>query len=93
MMMNKLRNILFLMMVMTAMLVLVNSVAANGGMVIRWRVIGGGGGASSGGQYSISSSIGQPIVANASGVHDQLCAGYWCGAPSGYRLYLPTIQK
>ncbi len=90
---NKPHYILFLMMVITALLVVGNSVAANGGMIIHWRVIGGGGGASSGGQYTISSTIGQPIVANASGVHDQLCAGYWCGAPSGYHLYLPTIQK
>ncbi len=74
-------------------LVVIGSVLAGGGMVVGQHVIGGGGGMSSGGDYAVYTTIGQPVVGTSSRGDYELCAGYWCGASPGIRLYLPTMKK
>jgi hypothetical protein len=55
-------------------------------------VIGGGGGESTSGAYTLSGTIGQPVVGTGSTSPYELCSGYWCGLVT-YQLFLPTVLR
>jgi hypothetical protein len=78
---------------LAAVLILVGVVWADGLPTIDWWVIGGGGSSVSSGSYSLSGTVGQPIMgADLSGTR-YLCSGFWCGAMPEYHVYLPLILR
>lgn len=63
--------------------------------VLTWYSISGGGGqiTSSDGMYSLSSTVGQPVVGIVSQNGSKLCSGFWCQVWSYFNLHLPIIQR
>ena len=53
----------------------------DGDYELSWSTIDGGGGTSSGGQYTLTSTIGQPDAAWSSGGQYELLGGFWPGGP------------
>ncbi len=64
----------------------------NSGALDRW-VIGGGGSQAAAGGVALSGTIGQPLAYSAAGGSAELCAGFWCGLPGEYHLYLPQVIR
>jgi len=60
---------------------------------VDWNVIGGGGGHARAGIYSLDGTIGQAIAGKISNAPYELCAGFWCGAATDYKVYLPIVIK
>lgn len=54
---------------------------------------GGGGGAASSAHYAINFTVGQTVIGASSSASYQVGLGYWYGAASGGRVYLPLILK
>jgi hypothetical protein len=55
----------------------------------RW-VTGGGGGGAITGVFTLEATIGQPLAGYGG---EQLCSGFWCGAPGMSRLVLPVVLR
>ena len=77
--------------VLFSSLLLTGLVLAQG--VVDWDVTGGGGGHAEAGIYSLDGTIGQAIVGRISNTPYELCAGFWCGAATDYKVYLPVVIK
>jgi len=62
---------------------------------INWQVLAGGGhpATTNQGNISLNGTLGQPVIGTASGGDLTLSAGYWHGARSEYRIYLPLLLK
>jgi hypothetical protein len=69
------------------------ALAANG-YEIGWYSISGGGGqvTSYTGVYTISASVGQPVVGGVTQNETEVCSGFWCGVWSIVHIFLPFIQ-
>jgi len=68
-------------------------VMAAGIIEIDWYVIGSGGGSTTGGDYTLSGTIGQPVIGNASHANFDLCSGFWCKVVDYYKTILPLILR
>jgi hypothetical protein len=68
---------------------------SGGGYDLSWSTVDGGGGTfSSGGSYSLGGTVGQPDAgAMMSGGGYTLAGGYWAGASTQYRNYLPVVLR
>jgi hypothetical protein len=64
------------------------------GYDLTWSTIDGGGGSSGGGGYQLAGTFGQPDAGAtlSNGVYS-LSGGFWAGAASGTRVYLPLTQR
>ena len=76
-----------------AFFLLASGVLAQDTPAINWSVIGGGGGHAEAAPYALDGTVGQPMVGQAASPPYDLCAGYWCGAAAGYRVYLPLLLR
>ncbi len=78
-----------------AALLIVSIVAAQsgGGYDLAWNTIDGGGGTSSGGGYSLADTIGQTDAGTLIGGGYTLNGGFWSGAVSQYKVFLPLTLK
>ena len=65
-----------------------------GGYDLTWSTIDGGGGGSAGGGYQLAGTFGQPDAGTtlSNGVYS-LSGGFWSGAATGTRVYLPLTQR
>jgi hypothetical protein len=65
-----------------------------GGYDLAWSTIDGGGGKSAGGGYQLTGTFGQPDAGAilGDGVYS-LSGGFWGGAATGARVYLPLTQR
>jgi hypothetical protein len=63
------------------------------GYSLSWWTVDSGGGSSSGGNYSLSGTIGQPDAGALAGGNYRLEGGFWGGAISALRVYLPLTTK
>ncbi len=67
------------------------------GYTITWWTIDGGGGTSTTSGYTLSGSIGQPIVGEISGGGYTLTSGFWAGVPDSsvqfFQIYLPLLTR
>ena len=77
--------------VLFSSLLLTGLVLAQG--VVDWDVTGGGGGHAEAGIYSLDGTIGQAIAGKISNTPYELCSGFWCGAVTDYKVYLPIVVK
>ncbi|PWH12871.1 MAG: hypothetical protein DDG59_15195 [Anaerolineae bacterium] len=57
-----------------------------------WSVLACGGGTAQVSSTSLSSTIGQAIVGEATVASQKLCVGFWCSEVF-YRLFLPLILR
>ncbi len=65
-----------------------------GGYDLTWSTIDGGGGNSAGGGYQLAGTLGQPDAGAAlSGGVYSLSGGFWGGASTGNRVYLPLLRR
>lgn len=65
-----------------------------GGYDLTWSTIEGGGGRSTGGGYQLIGTLGQPDAGTTlSGGGYALSGGFWSGATSGTKVYLPLILR
>jgi len=80
---------------MVAALLIVSIVAAQSGdgYDLSWSTIDGGGGFSSGGGYSLAGTNGQADAGTLIGGGYTLNGGFWSGALSQYKVYLPLALK
>ncbi len=61
---------------------------------INWSVVGSGGGDASSANFSISTTIGQPITGNSSSANFAHRAGFWQNFQDIlYRIFVPLIQS
>jgi hypothetical protein len=67
---------------------------SGGGYDLTWSTIDGGGGNSAGGGYQLGGTFGQPDagVTLSNGAYS-LSGGFWGGAATGSRVYLPVTQR
>ncbi len=66
--------------------------AVTSGYTLDWFTVDGGGGTASGG-YTVSGTLGQPDAGTLSGGGYTLQGGFWGGAASGVRVYLPLVRR
>lgn len=64
-----------------------------GGYDLTWSTIDSSGGTSSNGGYILDGTLGQPDVGTLSGGGYSLVGGFWGGALTQYRVYLPLIVR
>jgi len=65
-----------------------------GGYDLTWYTIDSGGGTSTGSSYTLLGTIGQPDAGVAmTGGGFTLVGGFWGGAASQYKVYLPLVIK
>jgi hypothetical protein len=73
------------------------ALAQGSGPVVEWWVVAGGGTSSdgTGGEVVLQDTLGQPVVGPSSGAggHVALSTGYWTGAVTYYRVYLPLVLR
>ena len=89
-------KILILALVLALFLAAAGAAMANGGVGLpRWVLSGGASDSAGGGGISLRATLGQPVVGVvASGSGDiTLAQGFWCGATSGYNIYLPLVMR
>jgi hypothetical protein len=60
---------------------------------IPWWTVEGGGGDSSAGQYTLSGTVGQMDAGVLSGTGYRLSGGYWEGAQTQSKIYLPLAKR
>ena len=88
------RMLLVCIVLVTLLMALPSAQAAPGsGYDLSWFSVDGGGGNSAGGSYSLSGASGQPDAGGVSGGAYTLAGGFWPGAPTGYRLFLPLVAR
>ena len=66
---------------------------ANGGLSRPREVLGGGASDSAAGDVTMRATLGQPVVGIVSGGDVTLGQGFWRGAPSGYKNYVPLVTR
>jgi hypothetical protein len=71
----------------------VTPVMAVGIMEIDRYVIGSGGGTTTAGDYTLSGTIGQPVIGSSSHVDIELCSGFWCKIADHFKTILPLILR
>jgi hypothetical protein len=54
---------------------------------------GGGGGEASSTNYAVNLTIGQTASGTSSSASYGSCLGYWCGATTEHRIYLPVMSR
>jgi hypothetical protein len=91
--MNKKHRVMQIVILVTLLLTVTGAALAAGGYEVRWSVIGGGGGHTEMGDYRIESTIGQGIAGWTSMGDYELCAGFWCGAESIIKMFMPLIKN
>jgi hypothetical protein len=91
--MNKKHRVMQIVILVTLLLTVTGAALAGGGDGVRWSVIGGGGGNTELGDYRMESTIGQGIVGLTSLGDYNLCAGFWCGAESIIKIFMPLIKN
>ncbi|MBU0496135.1 MAG: hypothetical protein KKA73_13745 [Chloroflexi bacterium] len=64
-----------------------------GGYDLTWSTVDGGGGVSTGGSYTLGGTAGQPDAGTMTGGGYTLSNGFWGGAATQYRIYLPLTLK
>jgi len=64
----------------------------NGTISIDWWLIGSGGGSTSGGDYSLESTIGQPVVGSSSGGDYSLASGFLPGLSEPAVVFYPEMD-
>lgn len=64
-----------------------------GGYDLAWNVLGAGGGAAAGGGYALQGTVGQPAPGTLSGGPYTLNGGFWPGASTSGRVYLPSLRR
>jgi len=69
------------------------SAAPSGTFSIDWWTVDGGGGASSGGDFTLSGTAGQADAGALAGGGFSLQGGFWAGAASRSKIYLPNIRR
>ena len=69
------------------------SAQSGGGYDLTWSTIDGGDGESAGGGLTLSGTIGQPEPGVLSGGGYMLNGGFWPGAATNYRAFLPLVIK
>jgi hypothetical protein len=79
--------------IVVALLVVSIVAAQSGGYDLSWSTIDGGGGFSSGGGYSLAGTIGQADAGTLIGGGYTLNGGFWSGALSQYKVFLPLALK
>jgi len=57
------------------------------------RVVGGGGRSVSAGSVTVDNTVGQPVVGGSSAGALELCAGFWCVAPTLLEEPLPPVAS
>jgi hypothetical protein len=68
--------------------------AQSGGYDLTWSTLDGGGYMfSAGGGYSLGGTVGQPDAGALSGGSYTLVGGFWGGAMSAYKIYLPVVLR
>ena len=70
--------------------------ASASGFAIPWWTVDGGGGVSEGGDYSLSSTLGQPDAGSMSGGGYTLAGGFWSeevSPPAAIKLSLPLVSR
>ena len=66
--------------------------ADNNPTLVSW-VVGAGGSTSTGGDYTLSSTAGQPVVGTSAGGSYTLHVGFWQPNAGSGSIYLPLIQR
>ena len=56
---------------------------------LSWHVIGGGGGRMESTGHTLQGTVGQAVTGSMGSSGYTSCSGFWCGAESEYRVYLP----
>jgi hypothetical protein len=86
-------NMLILALVLALILAAAGVALANGSFELpRW-VLGGGASDSAAGDVTLRATLGQPAVGIVSGGDVTLGQGFWRGAPSGYKTYVPLVIR
>ncbi len=61
---------------------------------LEWFVpLTGSGGVANSTNYAVNFTVGQSAIGAASSTHYKGCLGYWCGAATQYRVYLPLVLR
>jgi len=85
------RTMTALAVILFSSLLLTGLVLAQG--AVDWDVLGSGGGHAEAGIYSLDGTIGQALAGRISNAPYELCAGFWCGTATDYKVYLPIVIK
>ena len=85
------RTMTALAVILFSSLLLTGLVLAQG--AVDWDVLGSGGGHAEAGIYSLDGTIGQALAGRISNAPYELCAGFWCGIATDYKVYLPIVIK
>ena len=65
-----------------------------GGYDLTWSTIDAGGGGSAGSSYQLTGTLGQPDAgATLSGGFYSLSGGFWAGASTDSKVYLPLLRR
>jgi hypothetical protein len=65
-----------------------------GGYDLTWSTVDSGGGSSAGSGYQLAGTVGQPDAgATLSGGGYALAGGFWSGASTGSKVYLPQLRR
>ena len=86
-------RILILALILTLILAASGVALANNGVELPRRVLGGGASDSAAGDVTMRATLGQPVVGIVSGGDVTLGQGFWRGAPSGYKNYVPLVTR
>ena len=86
-------NMLILALVLALILAAAGVALANGGLARPREVLSGGASDSAAGDVTLRATLGQPVVGVVSGGDVTLGQGFWRGAPSGYKSYLPLVMR
>ncbi len=87
------RAVLWVPIVAALLMVSIVVAQSGGGYDLSWSTIDGGGGSSSGGGYSLAGTIGQADAGTLGGGGYTLNGGFWSGAVSQYKVFLPLTLK
>jgi hypothetical protein len=86
-------KMLLLALVLALILAAAGVALANGGLGRPREVLGGGASDSAAGDVTLRATLGQPAVGIVSGGDVTLGQGFWRGAPSGYKTYVPLVLR
>ncbi len=87
------RAVLLVPIIVALLLVSIVAAQSGGGYDLSWSTIGGGGGSSGGDGYSLADTIGQADAGTLIGDEYTLNGGFWSGAVSQYKVFLPLTLK
>jgi hypothetical protein len=86
-------KMLILALVLALILAAAGVALANGGLAWPRQVLSGGASDSAAGDVTLRATLGQPAVGIVSGGDVTLGQGFWRGAPSGYKTYVPLVIR